>query len=99
MDIRSSLDGLKSILGVAQPDTTAAQPKSNAATSTIPAAWSSDQTTLSSVGSAVSSSSFDSGVRTDKVAAIQAALASGTYQVSASAVASSLVSSMMSASR
>jgi anti-sigma28 factor (negative regulator of flagellin synthesis) len=37
----------------------------------------------------------DGGVRMDKVAAIQAALASGTYSVPSSAVASSMVDSML----
>jgi flagellar biosynthesis anti-sigma factor FlgM len=95
MDIRSSLDGLKSILGVAPAPLAVPQPKNaNAASSAV---WGSDQATLSNAGSAVSSSSGDSGVRMDKISAIQSALAAGTYQVSASAVASSVVDSMMGA--
>jgi len=37
----------------------------------------------------------DSDVRTDKVAGIQSALAAGTYNVSASAVATKVVNSML----
>jgi flagellar biosynthesis anti-sigma factor FlgM len=96
MDIRSSFDGLKSMLGVAQAPQAVPQTK-NASTTTSSTLWNSDQATLSSAGSAVSSSSADSGVRMDKISAIQSALAAGTYQVSASALASSVVDSMMGA--
>jgi len=95
MDIRSSLDGLKSILGVAPAPVSVPQTKS--ATTTSSTLWNSDQATLSSAGSAVSLSSADSGVRMDKISAIQSALAAGTYQVSASALASSVVDSMLGA--
>ena len=50
--------------------------------------------TLSSAGSEVSQTASDASVRMDKVAEIQAALASGSYNVSASAVASKVVDSM-----
>jgi negative regulator of flagellin synthesis FlgM len=99
MDIRGSFDGLKSILGVNSTSTaaTTATTQSSSVTSTSGSTWSSDQATLSSAGSAVSLSSSDSDVRMDKVAAIQSALAAGTYQASASAVASRLVDSMLTA--
>ena len=93
MDIRNSLEGLKSILGVAQPATAATPAKSSI--STGGSGLGSDQATFSSAGSAVSQSSSDSGVRMDKVASIQAALAAGTYSVSPSAVASKMIDSML----
>ena len=93
MDIRNSLDGLKSLLGVNQPGAEPAQIKGSPATTTI--ALSSDRATLSSTGSEVASALSDSGVRADKVAAVQGALAAGTYNVSASAVASKLVDAML----
>jgi negative regulator of flagellin synthesis FlgM len=93
MDIRSSLDGLKSLLGVTQPPPAATQSKQ--ATAATPSALSSDSATLSSAGSQVSLTAADSDVRLDKVANIQAALASGTYNVPPSAVASKMVDSMM----
>jgi anti-sigma28 factor (negative regulator of flagellin synthesis) len=85
MDICSSLAGLKSILEVPQTTPVATQTESGTAAS---------QSALSSVGSAASLTVADSGVRTDKVAEIQAALAAGTYRVPASAVASKVVDVM-----
>jgi negative regulator of flagellin synthesis FlgM len=95
MDIRSSLEGLKSLLGTtpAAPATTPQQPRSGAAVSG--SAFSSDRATLSSAGSEVAMTATDSDVRTDKVAGIQSALAAGTYNVSASAVATKVVNSML----
>jgi len=93
MDIRSSLDGLKSLLGVTTPTPPAPQTRSGATTSA--SALGSDLATFSSAGSEVSQTASDPGVRTDKVAEIQASLAAGTYNVSASAVASKLVDSML----
>jgi negative regulator of flagellin synthesis FlgM len=93
MDIQSGFEGLKSILGVSQPAPAAAQEKGNVATGS--SALGSDQATLSNAGSAVALGSGDSSVRMDKVASIQAALAAGTYNVSASALASKLVDTMM----
>ena len=95
MDIRSSFDGLKSILGVANSPAATPQTRTDSVATTGSTVWGSDQATLSSAGSAVSSTTSNSDVRMDKVAAIQAALAAGTYQVSATAVASRVVDSMM----
>jgi len=94
MDIRSSLDGLKSLLGTpaAAPAATQ-QPKSSATASG--GALGSDRATFSSAGSEVSQTAGDSGLRMDKVAGIQAALAAGSYNVSAGAVASKVVDSML----
>jgi negative regulator of flagellin synthesis FlgM len=94
MDIRSSLEGLKSLFGTpeAAPATTA-QPKSGSTAGG--SALSSDQATFSSAGSEVSQTAGGTEVRMDKVASIQAALAAGTYNVPASAVASKVVDSML----
>jgi flagellar biosynthesis anti-sigma factor FlgM len=91
--IQSGLEGLKSLLGVNAPSNSAAQNKPN--NSPTPSALTSDSATLSSAGSQVASSASDSDVRLDKVAGIQAALASGKYSVPPSAVASKMVSSML----
>ncbi|MGA2887327.1 MAG: flagellar biosynthesis anti-sigma factor FlgM [Terracidiphilus sp.] len=95
MDIRNSLEGLKSLLGTAPvaPSSTE-QPKSGAAAGG--SGLGSDRATFSSAGSEVSQTAADSGVRMDKVASIQAALAAGSYNVSASAVAAKVVDSMLS---
>lgn len=92
MDIRSSLDGLKSLLGVTPPTTTAPQ-RNNATVAS--GGTGSDRATLSDAGSEVSLTAADSGVRTDKVASIQAALVAGSYDVPASAVASKMVDAML----
>lgn len=97
MDIRSGLDGLKSLLGVTPATQSGAQPVRSLSTAKETNAEASDRATLSSAGSEVAQSAADSGVRMDKVASIQAALASGTYSVPASAVASRMVDAMIAA--
>ena len=97
MDIRGSLDGLKSLLGTGAtqqtPSTQGQRLNSTGAAGQVTA----DSATLSSAGSQVSASAGEPGVRMDKVAAIQAQLAAGSYQVPASALASRLVDSMLGA--
>jgi flagellar biosynthesis anti-sigma factor FlgM len=95
MDIRSSLDGLRSLLGVNTPTPAASQSKS--VVSAQGNGLDSDQASVSSAASEVSQAAAGDGVRADKVAAIQSALAQGTYNVPASAVASKLVESMLGA--
>jgi negative regulator of flagellin synthesis FlgM len=94
MDIRSSLEGLKSLLGT--PATTPSNtelPKSVA--TAAGSLLNSDRATFSSAGNEVSQTASDAGARLDKVASIQAALASGSYNVSAGAVASKVVDAML----
>jgi flagellar biosynthesis anti-sigma factor FlgM len=94
MDIRSSLEGLKSLLGTQAPAPSTAPPQKSGATAGG-SALSSDQATFSSAGSEVSQTAGGTEARMDKVASIQAALDAGTYNVSASAVASKVVDSML----
>jgi negative regulator of flagellin synthesis FlgM len=94
MDVRNSLDGLRSLLGVNPAAPSAPQGKS----STAPAAGGldGDRATLSSAANEISQAASGEGVRADKVAAVQAALAAGTYDVPASAVAAKVIDSMLS---
>lgn len=94
MDIRSSLDGLKSLLGTTQTAQVSTDARSTASTTT-PSALESDSATVSSAAAQVSQTAADEGVRMDKVTAIQSALSSGSYNVAASVVATKLVDSMM----
>lgn len=93
MDIRNSLDGLKSLLGVDSTAPAAARQVRN--TRADETALGSDRATLSSAGSEVSQAANEDGVRMEKVSSIQAAIAAGTYGVPASAVASKVVDAML----
>lgn len=94
MDIRNSLDGLRSLLGVngAAPAATEIQSGTEPGASALP----SDRATLSSAGSEVFQAAGGSGVRMDKVESIKGALAGGAYNVPATAVASKMVDAMLS---
>jgi len=92
MGIRSSMEVLRSLLGVSQaPASSAQQVRQGPAADS----FTTDRATLSSAGSLVSQSVSEDGVRLDKVAEIQAALASGTYNLPASAVASRMIDAML----
>jgi flagellar biosynthesis anti-sigma factor FlgM len=94
MDIRNNLDGLKTLLG-GTPAVPAATPQTRSGATTSAGLLGSDHATLSEAGNEVSLTAAASGVRADKVAAVQSALAAGSYQVPASAVASKLVDVML----
>ena len=90
MDIRSSLEGLRSIFGAGQAALGAGQPSPASPQSKVGGAGSSaafnDRATLSSAASQVSQSASEPDVRLDKVAGIQAQLA-GDQQVAEQAFA------------
>ena len=94
MDIRTGLDGLKTLLGVSATETPKPQPVKPAPVSVQSPH---DSATFSSAAAGVAQSA-DADVRTDKVASIQAALAAGTYNVPASAVAGKLVDALLNGS-
>ncbi|MGO9337607.1 MAG: flagellar biosynthesis anti-sigma factor FlgM [Terracidiphilus sp.] len=82
-------------MGVTAPATWLTQSKPGSAAT--PCALSSHRATFSSAGSqeAQTASDTDTDVRMDKVSSIQAALASGTYSVPSSAVASKMMEAML----
>ncbi len=94
MDIRNGAEGLKTLLGV-----TSTAPAQEQKAKGGPAAGSNplagDHATFSSAGTEVSQTVSESGVRADKVAAVQTALAAGTYSVPASALAGKVVDAML----
>jgi flagellar biosynthesis anti-sigma factor FlgM len=93
MEIRSNLESLNSLLGVNQADTATERAKSQGTGSS--SALGTDHATLSSAASEIAQSAGEDGVRMEKVTAIQAALADGTYSVPASDVASKVLDSML----
>lgn len=93
MDIRNSLDGMKSLLGVDSATSATSRPAHSQRIDTD--ALGSDRATLSSAGSEVSQAAREDGVRTEKVASVRAALAAGTYSVPESAVAAKVVDAML----
>jgi negative regulator of flagellin synthesis FlgM len=94
MGIRSGLDGLMTILGVT-PATPASPERIKGGQTAERSSLSNDSATVSSAASEVALTAAEGGVRLDKVAAVQAALAAGTYEVPASAVASKVIDSML----
>jgi flagellar biosynthesis anti-sigma factor FlgM len=91
MEIRGGLEGLRSLLGldVASQATAPARPQGS------PAPAGADRASLSAAASEMSQPENGDGVRSEKVAAVQAALAAGTYHVPAASVAAKLVDSML----
>jgi len=96
MAIRNSLNGLGSIYGVGQVQTVSTPTRTNAAEE-VGAGLGTDEASLSSMGSAMAMSGDGSGVRTNKVANIQAAMASGSYAVTSEEVATKMVDFMLGA--
>jgi flagellar biosynthesis anti-sigma factor FlgM len=93
MDISGNLEGLQSLLGTEAASAASAQQVKSGSASASTAE--SDQATVSSAGSEIAQMADSADVRMDKVTGIQSALESGSYSVSASAVASKVVDSML----
>ncbi len=92
MNVRNDLQPIQPIAGDNQ---VSAVEKSPAAASPSSPAVSTDQTHLSGAASLVSHVASLSDVRAEKVQSIQAAIASGSYSVSSSDVAQSLMNDML----
>lgn len=96
MEMRNGVDGLKALLGI----TASTSPQSRQTQrSSSPGAGdlAQDQATVSSAGSEALRSTAEADVRMEKVAAVRAALAAGTYSVPAREVASKVIESMVAA--
>ncbi|WP_348261384.1 flagellar biosynthesis anti-sigma factor FlgM [Telmatobacter sp. DSM 110680] len=95
MEIRNNAEALKAFLGVSSPASAQAQQVRSNESNTVQAGFAGDQATLSQAGTEVSQSAALEGVRADRVMTIQQALAAGTYNVPASAVADKVIDSML----
>lgn len=98
----TGLDGINSLqqalgsLGVKENRATdAASAQTAGAAASTRAAQATDQASVSSAGGLAAQLSAGPEVRTEKVAQLQAAIASGTYNVPASAVADKLVAHLL----
>jgi negative regulator of flagellin synthesis FlgM len=98
MNVRNDVDGLNSLLGVQSQSVAATSATRAGKGASGGASLTTDQATVSSAGSSVAQAASASDVRSERVAAVQAALASGTYNVPASAVAGKIIDSMLSSS-
>jgi negative regulator of flagellin synthesis FlgM len=81
--------------GAAPAERTASVSLSNPAASNASGSNAVDQTRLSGFGGALAQALNTSDVRMDKVTALQQAIASGTYNVSANDVADKIISSLL----
>ena len=101
MEIYNNVDNLRNLLGIGRADPAGGElrPSGRSAAAATEDAGGADRATLSSAASEAAGMAGADGVRTEKVAVVQAALASGTYSVSSAAVASKLVDSMLGAGR
>lgn len=109
MEIRNNVENLRTLLGVnpatnaqgaqgAQGTQAAQNATGRQGTAGAAQQLPGDHATLSSLGTQAAESGANGGVRLDKVAAVQSALAAGTYSVSAKAVAGKIVDSLLGAS-
>ena len=95
MEIRNNAEALKAFLGVSSGVATQAQQVRNNKNNVAQGAFGGDQATLSQAGTVASQSATQEGFRAERVAAVQQALASGTYRVPSAAVAGKLIDSML----
>jgi negative regulator of flagellin synthesis FlgM len=95
MDIRGGVDGLKTLLGVPSTGPAQSGPAKNEAPSST-SGLAGDRATLSSAGSEISEATSGSDARMERVAAVQGAIAAGTYSVPASKVAGKVMDAMLS---
>jgi flagellar biosynthesis anti-sigma factor FlgM len=95
MEIRNNSDTLKAFLGVPSSPATSTQAVRNDDRSAVQTALAGDQAIVSQAGAEVSQVATQGGVRSEKVAAIQQALAAGTYSVPVGKVADKVIDAML----
>ena len=100
MEIHNNLENLQALLGMGRAGSAAVQVQPGGRSAAAAGAdIGADRATLSSAASTMAVAAGGDGVRPGKVAAVQAALAEGSYSVSAAAVASKLVDAMLGGGR
>jgi len=93
MNVNNNLQGLQQLLSSQEVVNTAAAGSKRTAAALPPGEG--DQTTLSAAATLASQSGVDADVRMDKVAQVQAALASGAYNVPSADVAGKMMDQML----
>ena len=96
MEIRNNAEALKAFLGVTSSQSMKGPAVRNQDAEDLRAAFGGDQASLSGVGAAMQSAAGQDGVRMERVAAVQHALAAGTYSVAALKVADRIMDAMLS---
>jgi negative regulator of flagellin synthesis FlgM len=91
----TALGSLNGVSGINGTSAAAAASGAEKKPESVASAAVSDQATVSSTGGLVAAALSTSDVRQDKVASLQAAIASGSYNVSSSDVASKIVDSLL----
>ena len=95
MEIGNNAEALKAFLGVSETTSPKLSGPSRAGTGEMKPGFTEDEATLSHLGTALHGALSQEGVRLDRVAAVQQALAAGTYSVPAEKVADKLIDAML----
>ena len=97
MEIRNNAEALKAFLGVSSSQPAKSPAVHGSEAEELRAAFKGDEARLSGLGAAMQSAAGHDAVRIDKVAAVQRALAAGTYNVAATEVADKMIEAMLGA--